>query len=187
MLGKVRIIGGQWRGRRIMVPTVATVRPTPNRVRETLFNWLRTCLPGANCLDAFAGSGALGFEALSRGAAAVVLLDQSAAVTKLLAATKNSLSANNATICCVKFPQDSSWLVQAHLKSFDIVFLDPPYNAQLLIPSLMFLEAQQLLTADAYVYVESNKKLGELPACWQHKKAKVAGQVHYYLLQCHNK
>jgi 16S rRNA (guanine966-N2)-methyltransferase len=183
LLGKVRIIGGRWRGRQIIVPTIAAVRPTPNRVRETLFNWLHNYLPGANCLDAFAGSGALGFEALSRGAATVVMLDKLESVTKVLTATSKILAAEQTNIYCANFPYDSSWLLRSPIKSFDIVFLDPPYNAQLLAPSLRFLQTQQLLAAAAHVYVESNQALLDLPPSWFSAKAKVAGQVHYYLLQ----
>src|SRR5436309_1394854 len=105
MKGELRIIGGQWRGRKLKIPNVTNLRPTPDRVRETLFNWLAPILPGAYCLDAFSGSGALGFEALSRGAAYVVMIDQSPLVIKLLREELQILKADNAEVYQAILPE----------------------------------------------------------------------------------
>src|SRR5689334_13621175 len=120
--GNIRIIGGTWRGRKLLVPDVPHLRPTPDRVRETLFNWLAPVLPGAHCLDAFAGSGALGFEALSRGAAQVVMVDESPVVIKHLQAQAVILKTTQAEIYRANVPQQ----LKKPAKPFDIVFLDPP-------------------------------------------------------------
>ena len=120
--GLVRIIAGKWRGRRLKVPDIKDLRPTPDRVRETVFNWLAPILPGAHCLDLFAGSGVLGFEALSRGAASVTLVDQSPEIVALLQEELKTFGADNATVYRATVPQ------QLHFPSqvFDVVFLDPP-------------------------------------------------------------
>jgi 16S rRNA (guanine966-N2)-methyltransferase len=181
MRGQVRIIGGNWRGRKLTIPDVPGVRPTPDRVRETLFNWLAPILPGARCLDLFAGSGALGFEALSRGAAFVMMVDQSLAVVKALQAQLKIFGAANADIVQAKIPQN--WPIAT--KSFDIVFLDPPYSENLLLPTCRGLEEKKLLAVDAMVYLESRDPSTEedLPAGWRVMKSKKAGQVGYYLVK----
>jgi 16S rRNA (guanine966-N2)-methyltransferase len=122
--GFVRIIGGTWRRQRIAIPTGVDLRPTPDRVRETLFNWLSPMLPGAICLDLFAGSGVLGFEALSRGAAEVVMVERHSAAVEALERVRHELDAA-ATIVCT---DAETYLKQPDTGRFDIVFVDPPYS-----------------------------------------------------------
>jgi 16S rRNA (guanine966-N2)-methyltransferase len=181
--GQVRIIGGTWRGRKLAVPELAGLRPTPDRVRETLFNWLAPLLPGARCLDLFAGSGALGFEALSRGASQVVMLDQSKPVVALLKEQQQLFNASQATIYQATMPHDWSFLRKIAIKTFDIVFLDPPYRENLLLPLCFMLEEKKLLADTAYIYLETDSGIEEkqLPPPWELLKSKKAGQVSYYL------
>ncbi len=177
--GQIRIIGGEWRGRKLAVPAISNLRPTPDRVRETLFNWLAPVIQGAYCLDLFAGSGALGFEALSRGAAHVVMVDQAAAVVKLLQQELTMLKANNAEVYCAKVPRQ----LRQPTKLFDIVFLDPPYQENLLIPSCFYLEEKNFLANNAHIYLEAKEIINEtdLPTNWKILKSKKAGQVAYHL------
>jgi 16S rRNA (guanine966-N2)-methyltransferase len=179
--GFIRIIGGEWRGRKLKVPDVLNLRPTPDRVRETLFNWLAPMIAGAYCLDAFAGSGALGFEALSRGAAHVVMADDSPKVIQLLQEEALIFKTENAEIYRAKAPMQ----LKTPQKPFDIVFLDPPFSENLLYPTCHFLEEQHLLAPNAVIYLESRETLDEkmLPANWQIVKSKRAGQVAYHLAQ----
>jgi len=179
--GQVRIIGGLWRGRKLAVPDVTDLRPTPDRVRETVFNWLAPIIVGANCLDAFAGSGALGFEALSRGAVHVVMLDESAEVIKLLQSQAEIFKTKDAEIYRAAMPQQ----LKKPAKPFDIVFLDPPFQKNLLLPSCFYLEDEGLLAKEAYIYLESRETLNaeQLPANWNIIKSKRAGQVGYHLVR----
>lgn len=178
--GQVRIIGGMWRGRKLTVPDIQDLRPTPDRVRETLFNWLAPVIVGANCLDAFAGSGALGFEALSRGAAHVVLVDESPAVVKLLKSQAEVFKTQQAEIYRAAVPQQ----LVSPIKPFDIVFLDPPFQKNLLLPCCFHLEEQGFLAENAYIYLEARETLIEqqLPSNWKIIKSKRAGQVGYHLI-----
>jgi len=182
--GIIRIIGGQWRGRKLKVPDVLHLRPTPDRVRETLFNWLAPCIAGSRCLDLFAGSGALGFEALSRGASHVVMVDDSPIVTKLLQEELQIFKANNAEIYRARVPIQ----LKAPTQPFNIVFLDPPFNENLLLPSCFYLAEQGFLAPDAYIYLEARETLDEtmLPANWKIVKSKRAGQVGYHLVKVAN-
>jgi 16S rRNA (guanine966-N2)-methyltransferase len=177
--GMVRIIAGKWRGRRLQVPEVQGLRPTPDRVRETLFNWLAPMIAGANCLDLFAGSGVLGFEALSRGAAYVEMVDQSAEVVTLLQQELSQFGADNAQILRAQVPQQ----LPVASKQFDIVFLDPPYEAGLLLPICQYLEENAYLAESAYIYLEARQviKDNDLPSNWQLVKSQQAGQVFYHL------
>jgi 16S rRNA (guanine966-N2)-methyltransferase len=179
--GIVRIIGGEWRGRKLKVPDILNLRPTPDRVRETLFNWLAPIIVGAHCLDAFAGSGALGFEALSRGAASVIMLDDSLKVVRLLQEELAIFKAENAEIYCAKMPLQ----LKTPSKPFDIVFLDPPYTENLLLPSCFYLEERAFLAPNAYIYLEAREPLDEkmLPSNWRVLKSKRAGQVAYHLVR----
>jgi len=179
--GILRIIGGQWRGRKLKIPDVVNLRPTPDRVRETVFNWLAPHIAGAHCLDLFAGSGALGFEASSRGAAHVVMIDDSASVVQLLQAEAEMLKAQNVEIYRAKAPAQ----LRSPAKPFDIVFLDPPYGENLLLACCFYLEEQNLLAPNAYIYLEARETLDEsqLPAGWQLLKSKRAGQVAYHLVK----
>lgn len=177
--GVVRIIAGKWRGRRLKVPDVKDLRPTPDRVRETVFNWLAPIMPGAHCLDLFAGSGALGFEALSRGAASVTMVDQSASVVALLKEELTAWGADNAVIYRANVPAQ----LQAVQTPFDVVFLDPPYQENLLLPCCHYLETHGYLAESAYIYLEANQAIkdNELPSGWRLLKSQQAGQVFYHL------
>lgn len=177
--GVIRIIGGKWRGRRLKVPTIKDLRPTPDRVRETLFNWLANRIEGAYCLDVFAGSGALGFEALSRGAKEVVMIDQSREAVALLREQASLLGADNLGIYQMAFPKP----LPSGVRPFDIVFLDPPYQENLLLPSCYYLEEQGYLAPVADIYLEAKRTIedNELPPNWHLIKSKQAGQVAYHL------
>lgn len=177
--GLVRIIAGQWRGRRIQVPDVKDLRPTPDRVRETLFNWLTPYVAGATCLDLFAGSGVLGFEALSRGAAWVTMVDASPAVIAHLQATQAILGATELEIVRAHLPTG----LPASSHPYDIVFIDPPYATDLLFPCCDYLENNNYLADVAYIYLEAKQIIGnnDLPPNWQLIKSAHAGQVYYHL------
>lgn len=177
--GEVRIIAGSWRGRKLKVKDVKDLRPTPDRVRETLFNWLAPILPGAYCLDLFAGSGVLGFEALSRGAAFAILVDQSKEVIALLREEAERFKVDNIEIYQAKVPEE---LRLSH-GPFDVVFLDPPYQSDLLIKTSEFLETQGYLAKEAYIYLEADHAIkdNELPENWRLVKSQKAGQVFYHL------
>jgi 16S rRNA (guanine966-N2)-methyltransferase len=175
--GSVRIIAGEWRGRRIAIPDGTSVRPTPDRVRETVFNWLRDSLAGARCLDLYAGTGVLGFEALSRGAAAAWFVEQDAALIEALKATGQRLGATPHVV-----RRDTlAFLREPAPAGFDVVFLDPPY-AQPLDPLLELLP--RWLAPRALVYVERPRSAGlphVLGAAWL--KQSYAGAVEYGLLR----
>lgn len=175
--GTVRLIGGEWRRRRLAIPKGAAVRPTPDRVRETLFNWLAGRLPGAVCLDLFAGTGALGFEALSRGAQVVELVERDARLAAALRAHAAELGAGANTI--VSHQSAAARLAREAEPRFDLVFLDPPY-AEPVEPIAAALAPW--LKADALVYVErsADDGLPELPGyTWQ--RASRAGDVVFGL------
>ena len=177
--GYVRIIAGEWRGRRLQVLDLEGLRPTPDRIRETLFNWLSPHIAGAYCLDLFAGSGVLGFEALSRGAAYVEMVDQSAPLIKLLQEELAEFRAQKALIYRATVPTQ----LRAPKRPFDIVFLDPPYQANLLLPCCHYLETHGFLAPTAYIYLEAQEAIedNELPSNWRLIKKAKAGQVAYHL------
>jgi len=178
----LRIIGGEWRSRVLRFAAVEGLRPTPNRLRETLFNWLREEIGGATCLDLFAGSGALGFEALSRGAARAILIECDAKACRSLAENARMLQAGNAEI-----HQTSAWdwLRQTRQPpaSIDIVFLDPPFAGGLLPRACETLERSGLLATGARVYLESETAVNprRLPDNWRIGKSASAGEVHCLL------
>jgi len=176
----LRIIGGRWRGRKLRFPAAAAIRPTPDRVRETLFNWLGGATQGADCLDLFAGSGALGLEALSRGAAQVTFIEQDATAVRELHATLAEWQAQGAQVVHT----DALRYLAGTARRFDIVFLDPPFSSQLLEPAAALLEMGGWLKAGALIYVECPVRTGlpPLPASWRLLKAKRAGEVGYHLL-----
>ncbi|MEJ2565372.1 MAG: 16S rRNA (guanine(966)-N(2))-methyltransferase RsmD [Gammaproteobacteria bacterium] len=178
---RLRIIGGEWRGRKLSFPAVPELRPTPERVRETLFNWLRDIVPGARCLDLFAGSGALALEALSRGAEEVVMVDSHPAVVAQLREHLLQLKARHGRVVLA----DAELFLRGPSRPFDIVFLDPPFDCALLGPCAARLAAGGWLAATAWLYVESDRRtpLPPLPAAWKLLRHKEAGQVGYYLLQ----
>ena len=179
--GQIRIIGGLWRGRKLPVPHSPGLRPTTDRVRETLFNWLAPVLQGAHCLDCFAGSGALGLEALSRYAASATLLEFERPVAQQLEKNLALLNAKDAKVFNVN---TLNWLAKAG-NAFDVVFLDPPFRKGLLEETLRLLENNGWLADEALIYVESEVENGlpPVPACWHLYREKVAGQVAYRLYQ----
>ncbi|MGC3981777.1 MAG: 16S rRNA (guanine(966)-N(2))-methyltransferase RsmD [Steroidobacteraceae bacterium] len=182
----MRIIGGRWRGTRLDFPEIAAIRPTPDRVRETLFNWLQQDVVDAECLDLFAGSGALGLEALSRGAQSAVFVDQEKLIGTYLRAILQRLNCSNGEV----HAGDAGTYLQQTPRSFDIVFLDPPFAAasagDLLKRLFALLEAQHL-KPHAWIYLECPADLGApnswayWPAHWQLHRSKQAGQVGYHL------
>ena len=178
--GSVRIIAGNFRGRKLPVLDVEGLRPTSDRVRETLFNWLQFDIVGANCLDIFAGSGALGFEALSRGAKSVTMLE-------LNKANSRSLSQNGALLKLTNLEVISTnaleYLAQPATQAFDIVFIDPPFNQQLMQPTLNLLFEQNWITSESLIYLEQ-EKMAEWPRLlsdWLCIKQKKTAQVRFGL------
>lgn len=180
-LGEVRLIGGDWRGRKLPVLTAQGLRPTSDRVRETLFNWLQFEIPGAVCLDAFAGSGALGFEALSRGAKHCVFLELAADNARQLGANAERLS----TECAEVVQADTlRWLAEPATRAFDVVFLDPPFNQGLLQPAVdLLFNNGWLQTEQAWLYLEQEKSLPwpDLPPGWVCHREKTTSQVRFGL------
>lgn len=178
---QLRIIGGQWRGRKITCPDIPGLRPTPDRVRETLFNWLAPVIVGARCLDLFCGSGALGLEALSRGASHVVMVDESPKVIDQLRKQIQIFATDKATLLCAQVPEVNLTTMQP----FDIIFLDPPFHKGLINKCSAWLENQDLLASNALIYIETEAELAPppIPNNWQIIKSKSAGQVRYYLAQ----
>ena len=178
--GRLRIVAGNWRSRLLDVAGVEGLRPTSERIRETLFNWLVPHVEGARCLDLFAGTGALGLEALSRGAAGVVFVERSAVAASRLKANIELLDADAATVV----QQDAfDYLRGAPDRGFDIVFLDPPFAAGLLEETCRRLQDTRHLKQGALVYLESDRSQAEvvLPVGWQVLKDKTAGNVRYML------
>ncbi len=178
--GQLRIIAGLWRGRKLPVLEREGLRPTGDRVRETLFNWLQFDLPGAHCLDAFSGSGALGIEALSRGAAAATLLERDPGAARQLQQNLRTLQADNAEVV---HTDSLDWLAQPHRQRYDLVFLDPPFRQELVQRCCHLLEQQQWLNARAWIYIESERELGAppVPEHWHLHREKHTGQLSYRL------
>lgn len=177
-LGQIRIIAGKWRGRKLPVLEAAGLRPTGDRIRETLFNWLQQEVAGAHCLDLFAGSGALGFEALSRGAASVMMVDNNRQVTQQLQAVAQQLQASD-----LKIVQGDYQTLKTGQR-FDIIFIDPPFADNLAQSALEFLQAKQLLQDKALIYVETDNNTAlTLPQNYQVIHDKTSGDVRYLLLQ----
>ena len=176
----VRIIGGGWRGRRVSFPDIPGLRPTPDRVRETLFNWLQHAISGARCLDLFAGSGALGLEALSRGAKQLVFVEQAVAAARAL---QEQLVRLGGEARGQVVEMGATRYLRAVPQAFDIVFLDPPFGRDALAEYIPLLDAGQWLKPGALVYLENEKQAGvpPLPAHWQLLKSKSAGEVGYHL------
>ncbi|MFT5720221.1 MAG: 16S rRNA (guanine966-N2)-methyltransferase [Motiliproteus sp.] len=181
---KLRIIGGRWRSRKLEFASLPGLRPTTDRVRETLFNWLQQQVPGARCLDLFAGSGALGLEALSRGAKQVTLVDSAAVVVQQLRQNLALLGAEQDA--SVIHSQAIRWLQDAPTEqTFDLVFLDPPFAQGMLAGCCEALEQQALLSPQSWIYIEAEKTLQPLPvpANWRLERSLNAGQVSCYLFQ----
>jgi 16S rRNA (guanine966-N2)-methyltransferase len=179
MTNTLRIIGGEWRGRRIRFPGRGGIRPTPDRVRETLFNWLSAAVPGSRCLDLFAGSGALGLEALSRGAREATFVEQNRENAAALRETAALLAPGRATVVQA---EALAWL-RGPASAFDIAFLDPPFDGGLLEAALRGLDAGAWLAPGAFVYLERPARQGEpvLPAGWILHRTGRAGAVGYHL------
>lgn len=176
-MGEVRIIAGLWRGRKLPVLNAEGLRPTTDRVKETLFNWLMMDIANARCLDCFAGSGSLGFEALSRQAQAVVFLEKFAPAANQLNKNLTSLKSANGTVV----QTDSlSYLAQPNPNApFDLVFIDPPFHCGLVPQVIDLLAKNQWLAENALLYIETEKDHAPLtlPEGWQILKEKTAGQV----------
>lgn len=177
-MGQVRIIGGKWRGRKISVADVAGLRPTPNRVRETLFNWLQATIHGSNSLDLFAGSGALGIEAVSRGGASSVLIEHDRKTAETLHTSLKILDADAIT---VHHTHAFQWLKSAN-QNFDIVFLDPPFGKNMIEQSLSFLLESNCINEQTLIYIESDTGWQPEKNMQVIKQAK-ASKIHYMLLK----
>lgn len=178
--GSIRIIAGKHRGRKLPVLDAEGLRPTTDRVKETVFNWLMPYLHEANCLDCFAGAGSLGFEALSRGAAQVHLIELNKVAAKQLLANKLLLKADNITVNNVDV---LNFLKTQTQQSFDLVFIDPPFRQNLVTQTCELLE-NGWLAEQALIYVETEAEGDQtIPSNWQLLKEKIAGQVAYRLYQ----
>jgi 16S rRNA (guanine966-N2)-methyltransferase len=175
----LRIIGGRWRGRRLRFPATPGLRPTPDRVRETLFNWLAPSIRGARCLDLFAGSGALGLEALSRGAAEVVFVERNPTIARYLETLLAELAPGEGRV----LRADAAVWLAGPPDAFDVVFLDPPFDAEVLPALLERLVTGGWLAAGARVYVECPAALGQpaWPAGLVAHRSGRAGAVGYHL------
>lgn len=176
----IRIIGGSWRGRRVSFPDTPGLRPTPDRVRETLFNWLAPSIVDSRCLDLFAGSGALGLEALSRGAREVVFVEQAQLCARALQVELQRLGG---TPKARVMELGAARFLRAPGEPFDVVFLDPPFGVGALAEYVPLLDAGGWVKAGALVYLESERAAGAplLPPHWELLKAKSAGEVGYHL------
>ena len=176
----VRIIGGGWRGRRVNFPDIPGLRPTPDRVRETLFNWLQHAIVGSRCLDLFAGSGALGLEALSRGAKELVFVEQAVAAARAL---QEQLVRFGGEAHGQVVEMGATRYLRAPAQAFDIVFLDPPFGREALAEYVPMLDAGNWLKIGGLVYLENEKAAGApaLPTHWELLKSKAAGDVGYHL------
>ncbi len=180
--GELRIIGGDWRSRKLRFPDAGGVRPTPARTRETLFNWLNYQIAGADCLDLFAGSGALGLEALSRGAGTATLVDHTPELARALRDNLRLLKSDKGDVVC----QDvEAYLTHRQRPPFDIVFMDPPFRQGWLERLFPLLESQQWVRPGGWVYVEheSERATPAVPEGWQLHRQKTAGQVSYCLFR----
>ena len=180
--GTVRIIGGQWRGTRLPVPDLPGLRPSGDRSRETLFNWLQMHIQGARCVDLFAGSGVLGLEAASRGAAEVILVEKSRQATLDLRASLKRLNAKQLEV----IETDAiAWLALCDPQSMDIVFIDPPFGTGLEVRSLELLTAGDCVSPGGFVYIETAREAPAITPArgWEIAKEKTLGEVRMQLLK----
>lgn len=178
--GQIRIIGGRWRGRKLAVADLPGLRPTTDRVKETVFNWLQFELQQARVLDAFAGTGSLGLEALSRGAEQVTFIEKSPQAAKQLQQNLAVLQAQaNSQVILADANQALSHLpVQSEQDAFDVIFLDPPFGQNLLQPCLQLIHDRQLSKPGSFIYIETEKGLDyAIPPHWTLHREKQAGQV----------
>jgi len=180
--GRLRIVAGKWRSRLLPVADVAGLRPTAERIRETLFNWLSPTIMGARCLDLYSGTGALGIEALSRGAASVEFVENSPLATRML---RESLRALGATNAVVHEADAAAFLESGCPAPFDTVFIDPPFATDNYEELCRLLASHGWLTKGAQVYLEqgSGQQVPELPRGWELLKEKTAGNVRYSLIR----
>jgi 16S rRNA (guanine966-N2)-methyltransferase len=178
---KLRIIGGNWRSRCVSFADAPGLRPTPARVRETVFNWLRNDIIGRRCLDLYAGSGALGFEAASRGAKSVVQVENNALACRALKENALALAANQIKIV----QMDVFHYLAGDAEPFDVVFIDPPFAMALAVKTCQWLEEKGWLSKHAKIYIEAEitLKLNGMPENWRQLKRKVAGVVGYHLFE----
>ncbi|QIG07360.1 16S rRNA (guanine(966)-N(2))-methyltransferase [Proteus sp. ZN5] len=178
-MGQIRIIGGKWRGRKLPVLDSQGLRPTTDRVKETLFNWLMPVIQDARCLDCFAGSGGLGIEALSRYAHETTFIEYERAVAQQITANLTLLNAENGLVI-----QDSALSYLAKQGSpYNVVFLDPPFHKGMLSDTIQLLENNGWLAQDCYIYIEEEVKAQTytIPNHWTLHREKIAGQVAYRL------
>ena len=180
--GKVRITSGEWKNRNLEVPDIDGLRPTSERVRETLFNWLMPSIHKSVCLDLFAGSGSLGFEALSRGAKHCTFVEKSKLAFSQIKTTRTSLNAVNSEVhnC-----DAIDFLSSDHNHNFNLVFLDPPFSDDYLISSIESIHEYQLVSSGGYIYIEFNKNndLSDLPDNWSVIRKKIYGNVCFILIE----
>lgn len=180
--GKVRITSGEWKNRNLEVPDIDGLRPTSERVRETLFNWLMPSIHKSVCLDLFAGSGSLGFEALSRGAKHCTFVEKSKLAFSQIKTTRTSLNALNSEVhnC-----DAIDFLSSVHNHNFNLVFLDPPFSDDYLISSIESIHEYQLVSSGGYIYIEFNKNndLSDLPDNWSVIRKKIYGNVCFILIE----
>ena len=181
MSNKLRIIGGNWRSRCINFVDAPGLRPTPARVRETVFNWLRNDLIGSRCLDLYAGSGALSFEAASREAKSVVQVENNPQACRALKENAIALAAGQIQIV----QSDVFRYLAGEAEAFDVVFIDPPFAQDLVVQTCQWLEDKGWLSPHAKIYVEteSTLKLTGIPPNWRLLKSKTAGEVGYCLFE----
>lgn len=181
-MAEVRIIGGQWKRSKLPVADAPGLRPTPDRVRETLFNWLGQHLEGWRCLDAFAGSGALGFEAASRGATEVTLIERDSKLVRGLHAVRERLKADAVR---VETADALAWMARSAPERFELVFIDPPFDADLFVLALK--AATRVVVPGGFIYLEADRPFGDDPVLAElglrlHRHGR-AGAVHFHLIQ----
>ena len=181
MQNKLKIIGGNWRSRNVTFVDAPGLRPTPARVRETLFNWLQNDILGRRCLDLYAGSGALGFEAASRGAKFVIQVENNALACRALKENAIKLAADQIKI----IQSDVFRYLASDAEPFDVVFIDPPFAMGLAVQTCQWLEEKGWLSKHAKIYIEAEctLKLDGMPENWRQLKSKVAGAVGYHLFE----
>lgn len=180
----VRIIAGEFRSRKLDFPTVAGLRPTGDRIRETLFNWLQDSIQGEDCLDLFAGSGALGFEALSRGARRVDFIEKDRAAADAIGNNLRRLDTKAGAVFCADALQWLGGRTETG-SQYGLVFLDPPFKEALLVGAIAKLEDAGILRQDCLVYIETEtgSEVVNVPPSWQEIKQKRAGSVSYSLFK----
>ncbi len=179
MKQEIRIIGGTYRGKKIQFPCVDGLRPTADRVKETLFNWLMHDIHDARCLDVFAGSGSLGIEAFSRGASRVVFVEHSKAAYAQLKKTLSSFSSPKLSVVNT----DALLYLEQCKEQYDLIFLDPPFAKNWIPTCLEYIRLNQLLAPEGLIYLESAQAIDLSTGPWKQKKQKKTGHVFYSLLE----